>query len=117
MNIRLYPEQVERLKAGKASGAAVIRYAIKRWRRGDFGVVQIPEKSKKQDKCTTLASYPVRSRFGICDALLREILRLHWSTPDVLLQKQLDRELKKVEAFISESLAGIGDVDYIEVKD
>ena len=58
MNVRLYPEQVERLKAGRASGAAVIKYAVKRWRRGDFGVVQVPERDKIARNVPRLESYP-----------------------------------------------------------
>ena len=114
MNVRLYPEQVERLKASRASGAAVIKYAVKRWRRGDFGVVQVPERDKNARNVPRLESYPVRSRFGICDALLREILKRHWETPDMVLKKKLDRELKQVEAFITESFTEIGEFDYVE---
>lgn len=116
MNVRLYPEQVERLKTGRASGAAVIKYAIKRWQRGDFGVVQVPERDKNARNVPRLESYPVRSRFGICDALLREILKRHWETPDAILQKRLKREQAQIEAFITESFAEIGDIGYVEKK-
>lgn len=117
MNVRLYADQVERLRAGDAPGAAVIRYAVRRWRRGDFGVVCLSEKPKSNENTPRLESYPVWQRFGVCDALLREILRLHWTMPDVIQQKRIARELKQVEAAISEGFAAIGDIEYIEVKE
>lgn len=99
MNIRLFDWQVERLKSGRVSGAAVLRYAYKRYCRGDFGeiVVQNEGKKKERENVPHLESFTIRQRFPVSDAILREILRKHWETPDKVLAAEKARADAEVE--------------------
>ena len=113
MNIRLFPDQVERLKKS-GNGAAVLRYAYDRYKRGDFGRIVVQKADKKAKAQTVpLASYPVRCRLPVKDAVLREILRRHWLTPDTVRNAQMAAEIATLDAEISELFRAYTGVDYI----
>ena len=116
MTIRLYNWQVERLKSQPAhSGAQILRHAVLRYNRGDFGdvVAQKRGKEKKPENVPQLASYSLRARFNLPDALLREILTLHWRTPDAVLMAECDRNIKRLDAQIEELMRAYANTEYI----
>ena len=115
MNIRLYPDQVERLKSGKYSGVAVLRYAYKRYCRGDFGRIVVQNNGKKKDRENVphLESFTIRQRFPVSDALLREILRKHWEIPD----KVLAAEKARAEAEVEELFLAYTGKEYILIEE
>lgn len=122
MQVTLWKWQVDRLRSEKrCSGAAVIRHAVKRYNRGDFGdcksLVQFAEKDKNGEKVPTdwtFAGYPVKHRFGIPDALLRDILAWHWLIPDEVLRAECDKEIKRLDREIEEMFKAYTGVDYIK---
>lgn len=113
MNIRLFPDQVERLKKS-GNGAAVLRYAFDRYKRGDFGRIVVQKADKKQKPPTVpLACYPVRRRLPVKDAVLREILRRHWQIPDTARNAQMAAEMASLDAEISELFRVYTGMEYI----
>lgn len=115
MQIRLFDYQVDRLKAERCSGAAILRYAFKRYQRGDFGsckVVQDTEKTKNKEKVPQLEPYAVKQRFPVSDAVLRQILDWHWSIPDEKFLKQCRDNVKRLDAEIGEMMKAITGVPY-----
>lgn len=75
---RLYQDQVERLRKS-GNGMAVIRFAVKRYRRGDF-VIQ--KRETHQNTPNVLQLYAMRTKFeGISDEELRQIIDAHLSNP------------------------------------
>lgn len=106
MNIRLFDWQVERLKKARCSGAAILRYAFSRYKRGDFGevVVQKEHVTESKKDIPLLESYSIRQRFGVEDSLLREILRLHWEQPDYKEREKRQKEIDRLDKEISELL-------------
>lgn len=116
MNIRLYQWQVERLKSQPAhSGAKILRHAVLRYNRGDFGevVAQKRGNGRKEKNIPQLASYSVLTRFSVPDALLREILTLHWNTPDAVLIAECERNIKRLDAQIEELMKAYTNTEYI----
>lgn len=116
MQIRLFKYQVDRLKAERCSGAAILRYAFKRYQRGDFGsckVVQNTENSENKEKVPQLEPYSVKHRFGLPDSLLRQILDWHWSIPDEKFLKQCRDEVKRLDAEIDGLMQTVTGVKYI----
>lgn len=117
MNVRLFPDQVERLKKS-VNGAEVIRIAFDRYKRGDFGriVVRKAKKGKERSNVPHLQSYPVRKRLPVTDALLREILRRHWETPDTARRAKIAAEIARLDAEIDELMKAYTGVPYITEK-
>lgn len=114
MQVRLYKRQIDRFKAERCSGAAILRYAVKRYNRGDFGnVVQNTEKAENKEKVPRLEPYPVKHRFGLPDSLLRQILDWHWSIPDEKFLQKCRDEVKRLDAEINGMMQTVTSVPYI----
>ena len=93
-SVRLRPDQIARLRAS-GMGAAIIRHAIMRYRRGDFVIKTAPP---PRDKQIILRVYPLQKKpKGLQDWQLREILDSHWAIKDAVLQARIDKELKAAE--------------------
>lgn len=115
MQCRLFDYQVDRLKAERCSGAAILRYAFKRYQRGDFAnckVVQNTENNGKAEKVPQLQPYTVKQRFGVPDSVLRQILDWHWSIPDEKFLKQCRDNVRRLDAEISGMMEAITGVPY-----
>ena len=114
MQCRLFDYQVDRLKAERCSGAAIIRYAVKRFNRGDFAnVARNTEKPENKEKVPQLVPFTIKHRFGIPDAVLRQILDWHWSIPDEKFLKQCRENVKRLDEEISGMMEAITGVPYI----
>lgn len=115
MQVRLFEYQVERIKKSGVSGSAIIKYAVRRYHRGDFAnckVVQDTNGDKNGEK-VPLVGYPVKSRFDLPDSLLRQILTWHFETPDKERIASLDREIERLDAQIALEMAMIAGKEYI----
>ena len=95
-SVRLREDQIRRLRE-KDNAAAVIRYAVKRWKRGDFAIGGKPKRKKDGE---TLAVFPLWMKpDGVEDWQLREILDRHWSVRDTSRDAEiarLDREIAEM---------------------
>ena len=95
-NVRLREEQIRRLRES-GNVAAIIRYAVKRWKRGDF---TIGTKPKRRRGGELLQVFPIwRKPDGVADWQLREILDRHFAVRDVARDKEiarLDREIAEM---------------------
>lgn len=113
MQIRIFDYQAERLKAEGYSGAAIIRYAVRRYNRGDFAeVARNTGKAENKEKVPQLVPFTIKHRFGIPDAVLRQILDWHWSIPDEKFLKQCRDNVKRLDAEISGMMEAITGVPY-----
>ena len=93
-SVRLRQDQIDRLRAS-GMGAAIIRHAIMRYRRGDFVIKTAPP---PRDKQIILRVYPLQKKpKGLQDWQLREILDKHFAIKDAVLQARIDKELKAAE--------------------
>lgn len=93
-SVRLRPDQIARLRAS-GMGAAIIRHAIMRYRRGDFVIKTAPP---PRDKQIVLRVYQLQKKpKGVEDWQLREILDKHFAIKDAVLQARIDKELKAAE--------------------
>lgn len=115
-SVRLSAETVERLRRS-GDGAAVIDFAVKRYRRGDFQPRLSSKcntgRGKKKNGGAVLRVYPLRRRYeGISSALLRDILELHfiieppesarWSREAERLDREIAAMLGSLPAFFVE---------------
>ena len=101
-SVRLRPDQIARLRAS-GMGAAVIRHALMRWRRGDFVIKTAPP---PRDKQIVLRVYPLQKKpKDVQDWQLREILDSHFAIKDAVLQARLRRERAAAEREVEEQLA------------
>ena len=95
-SVRLREEQIRRLRES-GNAAALIRYAVKRWKRGDF---TIGTKPKRRRGGELLQVFPIwRKPDGVADWQLREILDRHFAVRDVARDKEiarLDREIAEM---------------------
>ena len=95
-SVRLREEQIRRLRES-GNVAALIRYAVKRWKRGDF---TIGTKPKRRRGGELLQVFPIwRKPDGVADWQLREILDRHFAVRDVARDKEiarLDREIAEM---------------------
>ena len=114
MQIRLYQRQIDRFKAEKCSGAAIIRYAVKRYNRGDFANCGTIYPNSTNTEKVPLIGYPVKHRFGLPDSLIRQILDWHWSIPDEKFLKQCRDNVKRLDAEIGELMKTVTSVPYTE---
>lgn len=93
MRVRIYQDQLDRMPK---HAAAIMRFAVKRWRQGEI-VVQSDDKNKNRP----LVPFTVRSRFGVTDKELRGILDAHLNNP-----RNYDKEQKvlnlRVELMLAE---------------
>ena len=100
-SVRLRTDQIARLrKSGNA--AAIIRYAVKRWKRGDFAIADAPPE-KNERGC--LHVFPIwRKVDGVADWQLREILDRHWIVRDEERARERDREIARLDREIAEMM-------------
>ena len=95
-SVRLREDQIRRLRE-KDNAAAVIRYAVKRWKRGDFAIGAKPKRTRRGE---LLQVFPIwRKPDGVADWQLREILDQHWSVRDTSRDAEiarLDREIAEM---------------------
>lgn len=115
MNILLYPDQVERLKENRY-GAATLRYAYKRYLRGDFGAIEVRKETKKEKRAnsTRLVPFTIKNRFPVSNEKMREILRMHFEYPDEDFKKETAAEIARLDRIIEESFNALSGVKYIE---
>lgn len=97
-NVRLRPDQIERLRAS-GNAAAVIRHAVMRYKRGDFKNVRNKVIFGGRMKTLSLWTDP-----GIKAEKLRAILDAHFSTPDAVHQAKCKTEIAKLDAEIAEMM-------------
>ena len=116
MQVRLYQRQIDRFKDERCSGAAIIRYAVKRYNRGDFGKCGIVCDNSANAEKVPLVGYPVKHRFGLSDSLIRQILDWHWSIPDEKFLKQCRENVKRLDAEIGEMMKSVTSVPYTEER-
>ena len=101
VSVRLRKDQIERLRQS-GNAARVIRYAIRRWRRGDF---VINAESEEKHTCPLLVFPLWKKTDGIADWQLREILDQHFTVQDEELLRKLDAEIKRLDAIIADEFA------------
>ena len=98
-SVRLRADQIGRLRES-GNAAAIIRYAVRRWRRGDF---VIGTKPKRKSGGEILRVFPIwRKVDGVADWQLREILDRHWAVRDEKFQAKCDREIAMLDSGIAE---------------
>ena len=101
-SIRLRKDQIDRLRAS-GMGAAIIRHAVKRWKRGDFVIGNA--ETERKDK-NLLQIFPIwRKPKGVVDWQIREILDKHFAVKDAVLQARINKELKAAERDVEEQFA------------
>ena len=101
-SIRLRKDQIDRLRAS-GMGAAIIRHAVKRWKRGDFVIGNA--ETERKDK-NLLQIFPIwRKPKGVVDWQIREILDKHFAVKDAVLQARINRELEAAERDVEELFA------------
>ncbi len=97
-SIRLRADQIDRLRECD-NASAVIRYAVHRWRRGDFVIGAKPRRKKGGE---ILRVFPIwKKADGIADWQYREILDRHWAVRDEEFEKKLDREIAALDREIA----------------
>ena len=98
-SVRLREDQIKRLRA-KGNAGAIIRYAVTRWKRGDFVIGNKPKRKKRGE---LLQVFPIwRKPAEVADWQLREILDQHWTNRDEALHKKLGQEIKRLDKEIEE---------------
>ena len=98
-SVRLRADQIQRLRES-GSAAHIIRYAVRRWKRGDFA---IGEKPKRRKGGEVLAVFPLwKKPDGVEDWQLRAILDQHWKNPNQSFQKKLGQEISILDREIAE---------------
>ncbi len=95
-SVRLRADQIQRLRE-KGNAGAIIRYAVRRWKRGDFVIGNKPKRKRGGE---LLQVFPIwRKVDGVADWQLREILDRHFAVRDVARDKEiarLDREIAEM---------------------
>lgn len=113
-SVRLRKEQAERLRRS-GYGPEIIRMAVERYRRGDFGTLDTRDAAADAG----LVLYPIwKKPEGVKDALLRRILDAHWTKPDGERAERIRRELdywRQVAAIEKAKVAAMG--SFIVVKE
>ena len=98
-SVRLREEQIIRLRES-GNAAAVIRYAVSRWKRGDFVIGNKPKREKPKE---LLQVFPIwRKPDGVEDWQLREILDQHWKVRDEEFRKRTEKEIRILDDRIGE---------------
>ena len=109
-SVRLRPDQIARLKE-TGYGAAIIRHAVMRWKRGDF-VIQKSETRKKGSE--VLRVFPIREKpRNVEDWQIRACLDAHWSKRDEILQKRIAAEIAELDKGINEMMTLMQKKGYI----
>ena len=98
-SVRLRADQIQRLRES-GNAAAIIRYAVKRWKRGDF---TIGTKPKRRRGGELLQVFPIwRKPDGVADWQLREILDQHWAVRDEAFMAYLEKDIARLDKEIAE---------------
>ena len=100
MNVRLWPDQIERLRA-TGNAAATIRYAVMRYRRGDFKRKLRNREVKRGIRMGTISLWKDP---GVKPDQLRAILDAHFKTPDAVRLAEIDREIAELDKQIAEMM-------------
>lgn len=100
VNVRLRPDQIERLRAS-GNAAAVIRHAVMRYKRGDFKPLRV---SRKRGG-VPLATLSLWHDPGVKPDQLRAILDAHFKTPDAVLRAKCEAEIAVLNEQIDQMLA------------
>ena len=101
INVRLWPDQIERLRAS-GNAAATIRHAVMRYRRGDFKRKLRNREAKRGIRMGTISLW---NDPGIKADKLRAILDAHFLIPDAVLQAYCKAEISKRNAEIEEMMS------------
>ena len=95
-SVRLRADQIQRLRES-GNAAAIIRYAVRRWRRGDFVIGTKPKRKSGGD---ILRVFPLwRKPEGLADWQIRAILDRHFAVRDTSRDAEiarLDREIAEM---------------------
>ena len=98
-SVRLREEQIRRLRES-GNAAAIIRYAVKRWKRGDFAIGAKPKRRRGGE---LLQVFPIwRKPDGVADWQLREILDQHWAVRDEAFMAYLEKDIARLDREIEE---------------
>lgn len=93
--IRLYPDQIERLKKAHPMGGNIIRFAVKRYENNEFKIEEISKEDHSQRG--KLDFFYMRGKpDGFTDSQIRMILDSHFKNPIDHSKEieQLDREIE-----------------------
>ena len=101
INVRLWPDQIERLRAS-GNAAATIRHAVMRYRRGDFKRKLRNREAKRGIRMGTISLWKDP---GIKADKLRAVLDAHFSTPDAVLRAKCEAEIAELNGQIAEMMA------------
>ena len=98
-SVRLRADQIQRLHES-GTPAAIIRYAVKRWKRGDFTIGSKPKRTRGGE---LLQVFPIwRKPDGVADWQLREILDQHWAVRDEAFMAYLEKDIARLDKEIAE---------------
>ena len=93
-SVRLRKDQITRLRAS-GMGAAIIRHAVMRYRRGDFVIGNAPPKTENKN---LLQIFPIwKKPRGLHDWQIRAILDAHFAKKDEVLLARINRDLEAAE--------------------
>ena len=102
-SVRLRPDQIRRLR-DSGNGAAMIRYALRRWARGDFVIGQ---RKKRQKDDELLQIFPLWRSVPVEDWQLREILDAHWRIPDEKFLAQCRANIARLDRQIADQMRAL----------
>lgn len=100
MNVRLWPDQIERLRA-TGNAAATIRYAVMRYKRGDFKRKLRNREAKRGIRMGTISLW---NDPGIKADKLRAVIDAHFLIPDAVRHAEIDREIAELDEQIAEMM-------------
>ena len=101
VNVRLRPDQIERLRAS-GNAAATIRHAVMRYRRGDFKRKLRNREAKRGIRMGTISLW---NDPGIKADKLRAVLDAHFLIPDAVHQAKCAAEIAVLDEQIAEMMA------------
>lgn len=100
INVRLWPDQIKRLRA-TGNAAATIRYAVMRYKRGDFKRKLRKREAKRGIRMGTISLW---NDPGIKADKLRAVLDAHFLIPDAIRHAEIDREIAELDEQIAEMM-------------
>ena len=105
-SVRLRADQIARLRRERKEAymppAATIRYAMRRWKRGDFTIGAKPKRHRGGEQ---LQIFPLwKKPDGVEDWQLRAILDCHWAIPDEILLRECRAERERLDREIAAML-------------
>lgn len=103
--IGLHPDQAERLRRHPGDGAAIIKTAIIRYKRGEI----LLQNARKKEKAHFVYIH-IRKRPPFSDSEIRRILDAHFAAP------MFAKEIAAADREIAEMLRQYSGVEFIEEK-